>query len=182
MALQGAVEPHEKHLSQLGVETVRVRKEDHLKGLHGMILPGGESTTMLHLLELNQLFQPLQRFVMEYPTWGICAGAILLAKRVRAPEQKSLNVLDITIERNSYGRQKDSFISPIESHDPTLDKFEAVFIRAPRILELGPKVEVRALWKGEVVCVEQNHLLCTTFHPELTVSTRFHEYFLKKLQ
>ena len=182
LALQGAVEPHCRVLLSLGATPLLIKTPEHLKGIQGIILPGGESTTMLHLLDKNQLFQPLQRFVLEYPSWGICAGAILLAKRVTSPDQRSLAVFDITLQRNGFGRQKDSFISVLGSSDDTINGTEAVFIRAPRIKEMGSGVKTIAQWQNEPVMVEQNHLLCTTFHPELSSSTRIHEYFLRKIQ
>lgn len=182
LALQGAVHPHEEKLQGLGVTPVQVRRTHDLDGLSGIILPGGESTTMLHLLELNALWEPLQRFTSEYPTWGVCAGTILLAKRVEHPGQKSLAQLDITAERNAYGRQNESFVDAISgtakwSGTP---QFEGIFIRAPRIRNVGSSATVLFHHRDEPVMVEEKHLLASTFHPELTDSSAIHEYFISK--
>ena len=184
LALQGAVQPHETKFRELGIETVQVRVAKDLDNLRGIILPGGESSAIIHLLKLNALWNPLMEFTATHATWGICAGAILLAKKVSNPSQVSLNQIDIEITRNAYGRQSESFISDLEptSHWKKDSPFEGVFIRAPRINTTGPEVRTLFSFKSEPVMVEDRHLLVSTFHPELTNSTTVHEYFLNKCQ
>lgn len=182
LALQGAVEPHEQKLKQLGSQIRRVKTPDHLTGLSGIILPGGESSTMIHLLKLNSLWEPLNEFVQEKRTWGICAGAILLAKQVTSPEQASFQAIDISVERNAYGRQSESFstFDLIPTEDWYNDKkVEGVFIRAPKILEVRSPARTLFKFKGEPVLVEQGKVLASTFHPELTDSNQIHQYFLQ---
>lgn len=179
LSLQGAVEPHAIKLQLLGAETVNVRRAAHLEGLDGIILPGGESTTMLHLLHLNELWEPLLTFTRTRPTWGVCAGSILLAKRVTNPVQESLGVLDIEVERNAYGRQINSFIAPLKAVGDA-PEIEGVFIRAPRIRAVFGDTKVLYHYENEPVMVEERHLLASTFHPELSQGTRAHEYFLRK--
>ncbi len=182
LALQGAVEPHELKLKQLGVEVCKVRRPEQLVGLSGIILPGGESSTMLHLLKLNQLWEPLSEFISQKPTWGICAGAILLAKHVSHPEQASFQAIDINVERNAYGRQNESFISEVlPTEDWYNDKpVEGVFIRAPKILNVNSPAKTLLTFNNEPVMVEENNILASTFHPELTESNQIHQYFVQK--
>ncbi|MDW5266506.1 MULTISPECIES: pyridoxal 5'-phosphate synthase glutaminase subunit PdxT [Acidobacteriaceae] len=177
LALQGAFEAHAKALESLGVTAKLIRNPDELKDLDGLIIPGGESTTFLKFLERDGFLDALQSFVETTPTFGTCAGAILLAKQVENPTQKSLAVLDITVERNAYGRQIDSTIltAPTKLEGGPL---EMVFIRAPRITRTGPTVETLAERDGFPVLVRQGHLLAATFHPELSADTRVHQLFL----
>jgi len=184
LALQGAVQPHEEKLKQLGVEPIRVLYPEQLSDIVGIILPGGESTTMIHLLKLNQLWSPLKDFVKFKPTWGICAGSILLANRVTHPSQESLEALDITVERNAYGRQNESFIDSLTPTEKwtgavtTSESIEGVFIRAPKIKNLGTGIEVVFTHQKEPVMVLKNQCLASTFHPELTNSPHVHSFFL----
>lgn len=181
LALQGAVEPHEEKLKKLGVPSVQVRRSHHLEDLAGIILPGGESTTMIHLLKLNGLWDDLKLFVTQKPAWGICAGSILLAKRVTHPIQISLEAMDIEVERNAFGRQTESFfaeLTPTKNWDGR--GVEGVFIRAPRIRHTEGEIKTLFEHQGEPVMVEERNLLASTFHPELTDSTTIHEYFLRK--
>jgi 5'-phosphate synthase pdxT subunit len=160
LALQGAVEPHLRQLSALAqVEARRVRAVADLVGLQGLILPGGESTALLRLLAESGLGPALQEACAKLCVWGVCAGAILLAREV-TPAQPSLGVFDILIERNAYGRQQDSFV--IES-----EGWPVAFIRAPRVLEHGPSVQVKGRHAGSPTWLEQGRLWVTTFHPEL---------------
>ena len=183
LALQGAVEPHARHLEQLGAEVVRVRKPNHLLGLSGVILPGGESSAMIHLLKLNQLWEPLRDFVACKPVLGVCAGAILLAKQVTHPEQISLEAIDIHVVRNAYGRQNESFLAPLSSSPEWKgDAIQGVFIRAPRLRPLHDGVHVLFRYQSEPVMVEQGKKLAASFHPELTDSLAVHHYFLNKCQ
>jgi 5'-phosphate synthase pdxT subunit len=177
LALQGAYEAHAKTLRALGATPKLVRLPADLEGIDGLIMPGGESTTMLKFLERHNFFDTLKTFVQTTPTFGTCAGAILLAKDVENPIQKSLKALDITIERNAYGRQIDSTIltAPTELEGGPL---EMVFIRAPRITRTGPKVEILASRDQFPVLVRQGNLLAATFHPELSSDHRVHQLFL----
>jgi pyridoxal 5'-phosphate synthase pdxT subunit len=188
LALQGAVQPHEEKLKKLQVTSVQVRYPEQLLDLNGIILPGGESTTMIHLLKLNQLWAPLKQFVQSKPTWGICAGSILLANKVTHPSQESFEAIEITVERNAYGRQNESFIDSLapselwKSFSKTPEPVEGVFIRAPRITDLGANVQIIFQHRTDPVMVKQNRCLASTFHPELTESTLVHEYFLTLCQ
>jgi pyridoxal 5'-phosphate synthase pdxT subunit len=177
LALQGAYEAHAQTLRMLGSTPKLIRTLEDLEGVAGLIMPGGESTTMLKFLERNGFFEVLQNFVKTTPTFGTCAGAILLASHVEHPAQKSLGVLDITVERNAYGRQIDSTILKAETSLPG-GPLEMVFIRAPRITRLGPGVETLASREGFPVLVRSGHLLAATFHPELSDDTRIHKLFL----
>lgn len=181
LALQGAFEAHAKTLHSLGVIAKLIRKPEELKGLDGLIIPGGESTTFLKFLERDGFLDALQSFVDATPTFGTCAGAILLAQEVHNPSQKSLAVLDITVERNAYGRQIDSRISTVPTSIPG-GPLEMVFIRAPRITRTGPTVETLASRDGFPVLVREGHLLAATFHPELSADTRVHQLFLEMVQ
>lgn len=181
LALQGAVEPHAEKLKALGAEVVRVRVPEQLEGLSGIVLPGGESTTMLHLLALNHLWEPLKKFVAQKPTFGVCAGAILLAEEVSHPAQVSLGALPISVERNSYGRQGESFIAPLEATTEwSGPAVEGVFIRAPRLSRVGTGARVLFRQGGDPVLVEYRNVLAGSFHPELTEGLTLHAYFLKK--
>jgi pyridoxal 5'-phosphate synthase pdxT subunit len=181
LALQGAYEAHAKTLRVLGATPKLVRLPADLEGIDGLIMPGGESTTMLKFLERHNFFDTLKTFVQTTPTFGTCAGAILLAKDVENPVQKSLTALDITIERNAYGRQIDSTIltAPTELEGGPL---EMVFIRAPRITRTGPEVETLATRDQYPVLVRQGHLLAATFHPELSSDPRVHQFFLNLIR
>lgn len=167
LALQGDYESHARALEQVNAQPQMVRTAAELAQVDGLIIPGGESTTFLKLLEREGLFAPLEKFVRTRPTFGTCAGCILLAKRVTHPEQDSLGVLDATVERNAYGRQIDSQIVTEETSLPG-GPLEMVFIRAPRLTNLGTDVEVLATRDGFPVLVRQNNILAATFHPELS--------------
>jgi 5'-phosphate synthase pdxT subunit len=181
LALQGAYDAHVKTLIALGAVPKLVRVPQELEGLDGLIMPGGESTTMLKFLERGDFFETLGAFVRTTPTFGTCAGAILLATRVEHPAQRSLAALDITIERNAYGRQNDSTILVAETALPD-GPLEMVYIRAPRITQTGPTVETLATRDGFATLVRQGHLLAATFHPELSADPRVHQLFLDLIQ
>src|SRR5690348_5250444 len=174
LALQGDFDAHRQTLNSLGVRTVLVRKPEELEGVDGLVIPGGESSTFLKFLEREGFLSKLRAFVSEKPTFGTCAGAILLAKRVTNPTQESLGALDITVQRNAYGRQIDSsiMIAPTKLGGEPL---EMVFIRAPRIEDIGRGVEVLAEREGHPVLVRQGKIMAATFHPELSNDTRVHE-------
>jgi len=182
LALQGAYDAHANTLRQLGATPKLVRLPAELEGpdgplVDGLIMPGGESTTMLKFLEQRGFFDILKTFVHSTPTFGTCAGVILLAKDVTHPAQKSLGALDVTVERNAYGRQIDSTILHTESALPG-GPLEMVFIRAPRITRTGKEVETLANRGDHPVLVREGHLLAATFHPELGHDSRVHQLFL----
>jgi len=182
LALQGAFIEHERILARLGVEVREVRQRKHLAGLDGLIIPGGESTTIGKLLDLLEMTGPVREMGSAgLPIWGTCAGLILLAKDVGRP-QTVLGLLDITVRRNAFGAQLDSFETNLPVPALGAAPFRAVFIRAPLIAQLGPGVTALAtLEDGTIVAAERDNLLATSFHPELTDDTRFHEYFLAKV-
>jgi len=179
LAFQGAYAAHAAVFRNIGVSTREVRTPDEFRTCTHLVLPGGESSTMLRLLEFCRLAGPVRDHAGRgKPILATCAGAILLAKDVTNPPQRSLGLLDITVERNSYGRQVDSFETELEIPivgDPT---FHGVFIRAPKILRGGKEVEIMSTFKGDPVLVRQGNILCATFHPELSGDTRLHELFL----
>ncbi len=177
LAIQGDYAAHADALTETGATPVEVRKRDELVDLDGMILPGGESTTILKFLERGHLFDDLKQFCSSRPVFGTCAGAILLAREVRNPAQRSLGLLDMVVERNAYGRQIDSSILFSDTKLPG-DKLEMVFIRAPRIVETGPDVEILAQREGKATLVRQGKLMAATFHPELSPDRRVHKAFV----
>jgi 5'-phosphate synthase pdxT subunit len=171
-------------LRQLGAHVVEVRLEAHLAGLDGLVIPGGESTTMGRLMEEFGLVAPLRAFAAERPVFGTCAGLIMLASRITEGAQPLLGVMDVTVRRNAFGRQVHSFEAPVELCLPgeeSSDTFLGVFIRAPWVEDFGPSVQVVARWEGRVVGVQQGSMLGIAFHPELTGDTRLHDYFLRRL-
>lgn len=178
LALQGAYEAHARALSTCGAEARLVRRPDELDGLDGLIIPGGESSTFLKHLERDGFFDVLHAFVRSTPTFGTCAGAILLATEVSNPQQASLDALDIAVERNAYGRQIDSSIVTAPTELPG-GPLEMVFIRAPRITRTGAGVKVLARCEGAPVLVRQGSLLAATFHPELSLDLRVHRLFVE---
>lgn len=187
LALQGDFAEHQVMLRRIGAEASQVRLPAQLDGLDGLIIPGGESTTIGKLAVTFGLIEPLRRFAGTYPVWGTCAGAILLSRDARR-KQPLLEVMDITVERNAFGRQVDSFeidlaVPVLADHDRP---FRAVFIRAPLIESAGKGVEVVARLSdggaGQIVAARQGHLLATSFHPELTGDDRFHRYFLSLVE
>jgi 5'-phosphate synthase pdxT subunit len=187
LALQGAFREHRLMLEPLGVEVREVRLPEHLDGLEGLIIPGGESTTMGKLAVEFDLMEPLRWMARSgFPIWGTCAGMILLAKDV-GRDQPLIGGMDIVVERNAFGRQVDSFETMLDvpaladvSETTPPPPFPAVFIRAPIVREAGPGVEVLArLEDGRIVAVRQGRMLGTAFHPELSGDDRFHRYFLR---
>ncbi len=185
LALQGDFEEHLNIVRNIGVESREVRLAQELEDLDGLIIPGGESTTIGKLAADFGLLEPLRSFGKEKPVWGTCAGAILLSKDVRRA-QPLLELMDITVERNAFGRQVDSFevdldVPALERVNSSNDPFRAIFIRAPLIESLdGVDVEsLSALEDGRIVAAQQGHFLATSFHPELTDDDRFHRYFVQ---
>ncbi|MCX6026066.1 MAG: pyridoxal 5'-phosphate synthase glutaminase subunit PdxT [Chloroflexi bacterium] len=185
LALQGDFAEHGAILQRIGVVPIEVRLAAHLDGLLGLIIPGGESTTMGKLAVDFGLIDPLRAFARQHAVWGTCAGAILLSRDAQRA-QPLLELMDITIRRNAFGRQVDSFEVPLQApalsgvDDGREGPFPAVFIRAPLIERVGPGVEVVArLQDGTIVAARQGRWLATSFHPELTGDDRFHRYFLR---
>ncbi len=174
LALQGDFDAHRKRLQELGAEVVLVKKPEQLDEIDGLVIPGGESGTFLNLLG-DAGFEKLKQFVRVKPTFGTCAGAILLANEVENPRQEGLGALDIRIRRNAYGRQIDSSIRTGKLGNSPL---EMVFIRAPKIERVGPAVEVVATEGSDPVAVRQGRVMASTFHPELSDDTRVHRAFL----
>ena len=179
LALQGDFEAHRKAIERAGARAIEVRSAAELDSCDGLIVPGGESTTMLKLLGEEGLLEPLRRFGEHKPIYGTCAGAILLARAVTHPAQPSLGLIDIDVERNAYGRQIDSRIARVPVNGD--GEFEAVFIRAPVIRRAGEGVHVLARYRGDPVWVEQGRHMVTTFHPELTEDPRVHVRFVEKM-
>jgi 5'-phosphate synthase pdxT subunit len=185
LALQGDFIEHEHALRKLGVETREVRLGDRLRGLDGLIIPGGESTTFCRLMADFNLVEPLRAFVKGgVPTWGTCAGMIVLAKQASDLDFPTLEAIDIHVLRNAYGRQVDSFETDLDVPALGGDPFHAVFIRAPVVESVGAGVKVLASVRDDhtgrdmPVAVEQGTVIASSFHPELTNDTRFHAYFL----
>lgn len=184
LALQGDFAEHQSVLSSLGADVIQVRLPGHLSGLSGLIIPGGESTTIGKLAEDYGLIEPLRQFGREHGIWGTCAGAILLSKDV-GRKQPLLGLMDINIARNAFGRQVDSFevdlnVPCLLEVDPVDRPYHTVFIRAPIIESVGRDVEILSrLEDGRIVAARQGHLLATSFHPELTGDDRFHRYFME---
>lgn len=181
LAMQGDFAEHVTHLRSLGVDAIEVRTAEQLASCDGLIIPGGESTTIARLLLAFGLMDPLRtRIAQGLPVWGTCAGAIMLARDVPALDRPPIGAMDITVERNAFGRQIDSFEADLDVRGIEDGPLHAVFIRAPVISRVGPGVEVlAALEDGGVVACRQGALLATAFHPELTGDTRFHRLFVE---
>ena len=179
LALQGDFALHARALQKCGVEAVEVRKPVELDQVDGLIMPGGESTTLLKLMDAWGFVPALEKFHSAgKPIFGTCAGLILLAREVESPKQFSLGLIDVTVERNAYGRQRESFEAAGTAHlDTKPVRLEMVFIRSPRIRRVGPDVQVLAEHGGEPVMARQDRVLVATFHPELTETTTVHQYF-----
>ncbi|MGO8932865.1 MAG: pyridoxal 5'-phosphate synthase glutaminase subunit PdxT [Terracidiphilus sp.] len=181
LALQGDYEAHARAFKSSGARTVLVRKADELAGLDGLVMPGGESTTMLKFLEKDGFFDAIGKFASAKPVFATCAGCILLAREVLHPKQLSLGALDATVERNAYGRQIDSTILTLPTELPG-GPLEMVFIRSPRITRVGDGVEVLASRDSFPTLVRQGHLLAATFHPEMSADTRVQQLFLEMVR
>jgi len=180
LALQGDYAHHQRMLERIGRPARQVRKADELEGLEALVIPGGESTTMLKFIEGEGLLEPLRKLYADGAAlYGTCAGVILLATEVTSPSQVSLGLLDVTVERNAYGRQVDSHMSEEPCPELGPDPLPMVFIRAPVIRRTGPGVSVLARHRGEPVLVREGRILASTFHPELSEDERVHRYFLE---
>ena len=187
LALQGDVKEHEVALQAVGARTIRVRSAEDLSGISGLVIPGGESTTMSNLAIRAGLFEPLRSASSAgLPMYGSCAGMIMLADRVTdaRPDQQTIGGLDVTVRRNAFGRQVDSFEIDLDVPVVGTTPFKAVFIRAPLVESTGPEVEVLSILRrdgaaGTIVAVRQGVRLATSFHPELTGDTRIHDLFVQ---
>jgi 5'-phosphate synthase pdxT subunit len=184
LGFQGAIEPHEERLDELGIPHLRVTESSHLEQISAIILPGGESTTMLKLLNSRQLVEPLREYCLHNPVWGICAGAILLAKEVMNPEQQSLGVISIRAERNSYGSQLESFSGTVVPLPPLNEAIEVDFIRAPRLFPISESSvkanQVRPIYtfQGTPVGFVEQRCMVTAFHTELRQDYTLYRYLL----
>ncbi|RXX22212.1 pyridoxal 5'-phosphate synthase glutaminase subunit PdxT [Streptococcus oralis] len=181
LALQGAFEEHEKVLDKLGVTSVEIRNLDdfqqHQSDLSGLIMPGGESTTMGKLLRDQQMLLPIREAILSgLPVFGTCAGLILLAKEITSQEESHLATMDIVVERNAYGRQLGSFYTEAECKG--VGKIPMIFIRGPIISSLGEDAEILATVDDQIVAAQEKNMLVTSFHPELTDDVRLHQYFI----
>jgi len=179
LGLQGAVREHVRAVEASGAEVVVIKWPEELKEMDGLIIPGGESTTMRKLIDKYNFMPELKQFAAEgKPMFGTCAGLILLAKRVVGYTEPHIGVMDVTVERNSFGRQRESFEADLDIHGVG-EQFSAVFIRAPHIVEAGENVEVLAKHNGRIVAAREGQFLGCSFHPELTDDHRFTNFFVK---
>lgn len=183
LALQGAFREHIKMLKKCGAEAVEVRKPEELKDLDGLIIPGGESTTIGKLMvEWGLLEEIKAKAAKGMVLYGTCAGMILLSKEIIGSDQPRLGLLDATVQRNAFGRQRESFEADMDVPELGPKPLRAVFIRAPYIEKVGPNVKVLAVVNGKIVIARQGNILVTAFHPELTDDTRIHQYFLNMIK
>lgn len=183
LALQGGFQEHIHHINELGYDGVLVKTVEDLKNIKALIIPGGESTTMGKLLKVTGLLSPLKEMIKNgLPVWGTCAGMILLAKNIDGETVTHLGVMDISVRRNAYGTQLDSFSTQIKLDEVDSNPLDLVFIRAPYVSEVKNSVNVLAkVNNNNIVAVRENNMLATSFHPELTSNTSFHKYFLKTI-
>ena len=180
--LQGSFSKHKKILNQLGVKSIYVNKTSHLKDCSGLIIPGGESSTLSTLINKENLYNSLKEFSLKFPIYGTCSGLILMAKNNNDMNVISLDLIDIDVSRNAYGRQIDSFINKIDVKlGKKLISTKAVFIRAPKINKIGKNVKILSFYKNNPIFVQQDHHFASTFHPELTNDKSIHEFFVSKV-
>ncbi|MGG4145144.1 pyridoxal 5'-phosphate synthase glutaminase subunit PdxT [Paenibacillus algorifonticola] len=182
LALQGAVAEHIRSLEAAGAEAVAVKQTSQLDELQGLVIPGGESTTIGKLIRKYGFLEAIQAFSKQSkPIFGTCAGMILLAERIEGQEDAHLKLMDMTVERNAFGRQRESFETDLDIKGID-EQVRAVFIRAPLIKKVGSQVDVLSEYKGEIVAARQGHLLAASFHPELTDDYRLHAYFVDMIK
>ncbi|MGG3310961.1 MULTISPECIES: pyridoxal 5'-phosphate synthase glutaminase subunit PdxT [Paenibacillus] len=182
LALQGAVAEHIRSITLAGAEGVPIKKVEQLDCIDGLIIPGGESTTIGKLMRKYDFMDAIRQFSAQgKPIFGTCAGLIVLAERIQGDEEAHLKLMDITVARNAFGRQRESFETdlPVKGIE---EPVRAVFIRAPLILEVGAGVEVLSTYKDEIVTARQGHLLAASYHPELTDDYRLHQYFVEMVR
>lgn len=179
LALQGAFREHRQALESLGCEVIEVRKPSDLEDINGLVIPGGESTTMGKLLQVDELGEKIKELAgKNLPIFGTCAGMIVLSKKIEDSDQYSLGLMDVTVQRNAFGRQVASFETSLKIPALGKDPIRAVFIRAPYIKEVAPNVGILAEYEGKVVFARQGNMIASAFHPELTGDRRVHQYFL----
>jgi len=182
LSLQGGYQKHIEILLDIGIDVKKVRYANDLKDIDGLIIPGGESTTFSKLIQKQNLHKKLLEFIEKKPIYGTCAGLILMSNNIsNSISVKSFNVFDITVSRNGWGRQIHSFIEEVDINGFE-QKFKAVFIRAPKILDLNKDVEILSTYMDSPIMIKKGKFLGTTFHPELTNDTRIHEYFIKMIE
>ncbi|OMF70438.1 pyridoxal 5'-phosphate synthase glutaminase subunit PdxT [Paenibacillus glucanolyticus] len=182
LALQGAVAEHIRSISLAGAEGVPIKRREQLQDVDGLIIPGGESTTIGKLMRKYGFMDAITQFSTQgKPIFGTCAGLIVLAERIQGDEEAHLKLMDITVARNAFGRQRESFETDLDVKGID-EKVRAVFIRAPLILEVGAGVEVLSTYKEEIVTARQRHLLAASYHPELTDDYRLHQYFVEMVR
>jgi 5'-phosphate synthase pdxT subunit len=180
LAIQGDFERHSHTLRKLGQEVLEVRTEQELNETDALIIPGGESTTFLKLFNEFRLDTAIRNYSKKKPIMGTCAGLIILSKEAHPLHYKPLGLIDIVVDRNAYGRQRESFIDDIDLFlNKEIVKFPGVFIRAPKICKIGKQVKALAIHKDDIVLARSNNILVATFHPELTENTQIHQYFIK---
>lgn len=183
LALQGAFREHHRMFGELGAETVLVRLKSHLEGLDALVVPGGESTSIGRLLREYDLIQPIRNLAAQgMPVFGTCAGMIVMANQISGGEEPHLALMDVEVNRNSFGRQRESFETDLAVPALGPEPFPAVFIRAPHIVSVGEDVKVLATYQDRIVAVEQGNHLALSFHPELTEDNRWHAYFMTKIE
>ncbi len=179
LAIQGGVTEHKHHIEALGHDFVEVKKKEDLEYIDGLIMPGGESTAIGKILEITGMMQIIRNKILEgLPVWGTCAGMILLAKKIENQDRKFLGVMDITVRRNAYGSQIDSFTSSGSITEVSEKPIPFVFIRAPYITFVGENVSILHKTEANIVAARQGNMLATSFHPELTQNLEFHKYFV----
>ncbi|WP_106495674.1 pyridoxal 5'-phosphate synthase glutaminase subunit PdxT [Lentibacillus sp. Marseille-P4043] len=181
LALQGAVREHIRSIEASGAKAIEIKRKEQLEEIDGLILPGGESTTMRRLIDSYDFFTAIQEFGKRKPVFGTCAGMILMASAIDGQDQAHLGLIDMKVARNAFGRQVASFEAEL-SIAHVADDFNAVFIRAPYVLEVGPDVEILATYEDKIIAVKQGHYVCTAFHPELTDDNRFMEFFVAMVE
>ncbi len=183
LALQGAFREHEKMLQQLGADTVLVKLPKHLDGIAGLVIPGGESTTIGKLMREYGLLEPIRAMGQEgLPMFGTCAGMIVLAKEIEGVEEPHLGLMSVRVNRNSFGRQRESFEADLEMPAVGDEPYPAVFIRAPHVTQVGAGVDVLAKYDDRIVAAREGNFLALSFHPELTDDPRIHKYFLSMVE
>jgi 5'-phosphate synthase pdxT subunit len=184
LALQGAFSKHIDMVHSLNVKAIPVRKPEDLSRCHGLIIPGGESTTIKRQIDFIQMSHPLKQFAQLRPLFGTCAGLILMSQEIIADPMQPLGIINVSVERNAFGRQYESFIANLKANlsSSQAEDVAAAFIRAPRIHQYGKEVEVLSTYQGEAVLVKQGMHLGATFHPELTQSTAIHKYFISLIK
>ncbi|MFA1819616.1 pyridoxal 5'-phosphate synthase glutaminase subunit PdxT [Virgibacillus oceani] len=182
LALQGAVREHIRSIEACGAKAMEIKHKEQLSEIEGLILPGGESTTMRRLIDSYGFFNAIRQFGKQgKPVFGTCAGLILMASEIEGQEEPHLGLIDMKVARNAFGRQVASFEAALDIQHAG-DDFKAVFIRAPYITDVGPELEVLATWQDKIVAAKQDNYLCTAFHPELTDDNRIIDYFISMVK